>query len=78
MTGQCKCQTCVEGREFTRIIAQLPQSDKEWMENFRETQLNEQLDANVNECIINGTWPNSDEIIKSQRDKLIIKTEVTL
>ena len=69
MAGRCECKICVDGREFHRIISQFPAIDKTWMEKYYDDVCNEGLDANVNECIINGTWPNADDIIKFQREK---------
>ncbi len=65
----CNCKICVQGREFRRIVSQLPPLDQEWMDEFYEEYCNSGLDANVNEAIIDGTWPNADEIIKFAREK---------
>lgn len=60
----CNCKICVDGREYERIIAQLPTSDREWMEQYYEQCCNEGLDAGVNQAILDGTWPSAVEILE--------------
>lgn len=66
----CNCRVCIQSSEFHKIILQLPDADKEWMVKFYSMYCNEMVDANVNEAIIEGTWLNSDDIIKHRREHL--------
>lgn len=66
----CNCNVCVTEHQFFSIIAKLSLEDREWMETFYDNYCNEGMNANVNQCVIDGTWPNADDIIKNRREKL--------
>lgn len=68
----CECKGCIEGARFFKIIKQLPDEDKKWMEDFYEIIDHERLDANVDSCIIDGTWPTADEQILHRRSKVVV------
>ncbi len=68
----CECKGCIEMTRFFKIVKQLPDEDRKWMEELYETIDGERLDANVNQCIIEGTWPTADQIIAHERSKVIV------
>jgi hypothetical protein len=66
---KCECARCIEFKEFLRIISQLPDADRKWMETFYEDLDNARLDADVNAAIIDGSWHTADEQIRLRRQR---------
>lgn len=64
----CTCKLCIESHHFFDVISTLPNpEDRKWMEALYEKINYERFDANYNEAIIDGSWPNADDIIEQQR-----------
>jgi hypothetical protein len=55
-----------------RIISAIPApADREFMEQFYEQYCNEGMDANVNQAILDGSWPSAVE----QLEEALIKAK---
>lgn len=70
----CNCQICVTTRRYFSIIEQLPEADKKWMEMFYDQYGNEMMDANVNQAILDGSWPSAigqleEALTKAKRER---------
>ena len=48
-------------RKFFEIVAKLSEEDQIWMEKFYEKVEGQRIDANVNEAILDGSWPSAVE-----------------
>lgn len=72
MTEQhkCQCSVCIAAHRFFEIIKSLSPENQNWMETFYENHCNAMMDANVNQAIIDGAWPRSDDIIQLRRKNL--------
>lgn len=65
----CQCNTCKEAEKFFTIIKQLPEEDQKWMEDFYSNVDGERLDANVNEAILDGSWPSAIDQLEASLHK---------
>lgn len=76
--ASCECAVCVEGQKYRALINEICEKDpalgdrvKELHEAFIETQMN----RNYFRSLVNGDWPNADEVIKRKREYLRAKTK---
>lgn len=60
MNTECQCDLCIEHKQFASIISRLSlQEDIAWMQEFYNQVDCERLEANVNEAILDGSWPSA-------------------
>ena len=72
----CECKICVQGKEFSKYIKLM---EKEglygsgaitFFEDMYSDLCHTQLDLEVAESVIAGTWPHSSEVIAKARWKI--------
>jgi hypothetical protein len=70
----CECELCVRHQKETECRTALgfdswPEEAKKLIREQDCTIMNLEDDINYKDCIIDGSWPTADEIIKSSREK---------
>lgn len=53
---------------FVLRMQNIPEADRDWWEHIYEQLLHTELDRDWALSIIEGSWPDADEIIKNQRE----------
>lgn len=66
----CDCKLCVRNRLIDSQINLLPENQQAFFTDMFDLLLNTEMDLNHCEAIIDGSWPDSDEIIARKRDKV--------
>lgn len=67
----CDCRLCRYGREVQAHLNALPEKQAEFFEDMYMQLMTAELDRDVNQAVINGTWPSADEQIAWARAPLI-------
>lgn len=62
---RCECTICQNGRRIQTIANQLPEHDRKWLLDFYDAHLAMGLDLEVDEAILNGSWPSALEQLES-------------
>lgn len=65
----CDCKVCQYSREFEAELALLPEANRPFFEKLFENYSNKCSDLNHAEAILEGSWPESDEIIAGARKR---------
>jgi hypothetical protein len=63
----CRCKVCLYYEEFNDRIDLLPVEHQEFFRSMYDDMVHLQSKHNHQRAIINGSWPNADEIIKHKR-----------
>lgn len=64
----CQCQTCLGIRHLRECGVS---------EDFMERWLDDGMDSEVNKSILDGTWPNAVECLKTALERATMKLEET-
>ena len=69
----CECRVCVRHREYSKHITDIKDAGLDgalsFVEEMYDTLNNVELNNNVNQAIIEGSWPTADENIKCARER---------
>jgi len=63
----CDCNVCKFYRKFESHLEGLDEEKKEFFMDFYELYVETSVDKDYYECIVKGTWPDSDEVIANAR-----------
>jgi hypothetical protein len=71
----CDCKICTEWRAETKRREELgfdswPEEAQKLIRQLDDTIMNLEDDINYKDCIIDGSWPTADEIIKAKRENV--------
>jgi hypothetical protein len=73
--SSCKCAVCQAHRTFQEHLAQVPEHLKPYFEALYDIHVHTALDRDYYAAIVDGSWPDADELIKRIRDrKAAVKT----
>jgi hypothetical protein len=61
-TRDCNCETCQELSEFYANLQKIPEELRSYFEAIYISLAGQRLDNEVNNAILNGEWPGSEEI----------------
>ena len=65
----CNCKICHRHREFIRHLVSIGNDDAVvFFEGIYEDLTHAEMDRDVNQAIINGSWPSADERIEFARN----------
>lgn len=63
----CQCEICVRSRSFNDRIELIPIEHQEYFRAMYDQLLEAEMDRDYHKVIVDGTWPNADEVIKHIR-----------
>lgn len=67
----CNCRVCVYAREVQKHLNDLPKKHAEFFEDMYNQLVHTEMDRDVNQAIIDGTWPSADEQLAWARRPII-------
>jgi hypothetical protein len=65
----CHCSLCIRTREFREALEKLPASDRMFWTDIYSHLFHAEADRDYYKAIVEGSWPNADEIISKHRTK---------
>ena len=65
----CDCAICVRTRSFNTVVEALVPEHQEYFRAMYDQLLEVEHDRDYYRVIVDGTWPNADEVIKHIRSK---------
>jgi hypothetical protein len=65
----CDCKLCVRNKSVQLAIERLPDDRQQFFSDFFEYVIGVETDLGYYKAIVDGSWPNADEIIKYKRGK---------
>ena len=65
----CECEICVRSRSFNDVVEALPAEHQEYFRVMYDQLLEIEHERDYYKVIVDGTWPNADEVIKHIRSK---------
>lgn len=65
----CNCELCVRNRGISEEIERLPEANREYFRVLLDGLLETEADLDYYKAIVDGSWPDSDEIIARKRNK---------
>jgi len=68
----CRCKVCLYYEEFSSRIDLLPVEHQDFFHQMYDNTVHLQSKFNHLRAIIEGSWPNADEIIKRKREKYAV------
>lgn len=66
----CDCKICKRHSQFVIWLKLLPEESRPFAQKLFDTLNHTEDDLTYAMSIIDGTWPTSDDIIKSRREKI--------
>ena len=67
LTRQCNCRVCDRHDQFIKDLEKIPEEHRAFVQDLYDQLVDVEMDLNYYQCIVNGSWPNADEVIKSYR-----------
>ena len=65
----CECKICQRHKEFIKHLVHIDNADAVvFFQGIYEDLTHAELDRDVSQAIVNGTWPSSEEILSGFRD----------
>lgn len=69
--NQCQCQVCCFSRFVTKQLENIDdETTKLFFRNLYDLYIEAEMDKDYYKAIVDGKWPNADELIKKRREKL--------
>jgi hypothetical protein len=69
--SKCECQVCYFSRLVNAEIQKLEDPDAQnFFMNMYDMLVHAEMDKDYYKAIVDGQWPNADELIKKRREKL--------
>ena len=65
----CECAVCIRSREFDAQVQGVPVEHQEYFRAMYDQLMEIEMDRDYYRVIVDGTWPNADEVIKHIRSK---------
>ncbi len=66
---QCECAVCQRNRLFQQHLENVSSDSRYFFEQLYDAFLETEMDRDYYKVIVDGTWPNADEVIKHVRSK---------
>ena len=63
------CPVCQRTRKFREALERVPEKDKEFWSDIFSTLFHAESDRDYYHAIVEGSWPNADEVIARHRAK---------
>lgn len=65
----CDCDQCQFNKKYQDELDKLPPDAQAFFSDVYDQLAQAETDVSYYRCIVNGVWPNSDEIIAQARKK---------
>lgn len=65
----CDCRLCKRSREVRAALERIPEQEREFWSRLHEGLFETEADLEYYKAIVDGTWPNADEVIANHRKK---------
>ena len=73
----CNCEVCQYSRKVQENLEGLPEDKRKFFEDMYEILVHVEMDRDWYKCIIEGVWPNADDIIQRSRERRKKSDETT-
>jgi hypothetical protein len=68
--SKCQCDVCNYSRMVNEYIQKLEDpDDREFFLNMYDMLIHSEMDRDYYKAIVDGQWPNADELIQKRRNK---------
>lgn len=67
---KCECGVCKRNRLFQQHLENVSSESRQFFEQLYDAFLETEMDRDYYKVIVDGTWPNADEVIKHVRSKV--------
>lgn len=67
--SECECKLCARTRQFRLALEKIPEQEREFWSNLYNHLFDIEVDRDYYKAIVDGTWPNADQIIGHYRQK---------
>jgi len=64
----CACDACKKNDDVMERLQRLPEEERDFFEEMWLDNMHLQLDRDYYRAVIEGSWPNADDIIKHIRE----------
>lgn len=71
----CECNVCKYSRKVRHQLEQLAPEQREFFEGMYDTLINIEFDRDYSDAVIDGSWPEADEVIAKRRAMRKIRDE---
>ena len=65
----CNCEVCRRSRSFDERVDAVPIEHQQYFRDLYDSLLEIEMSRDYYKVIVDGTWPNADEVIKHIRAK---------
>lgn len=65
----CECKLCLRTRKFEEELDKIPAELREFWLKLYDDLNHAEMDRDYYKCIVDGSWPSSEEILASYRNK---------
>lgn len=63
----CNCKLCLRTQQFRLSLEKVPESEREFWSNIYSDLFHVEVDRDYYKAIVEGTWPDADQIINRHR-----------
>lgn len=75
--SECQCQVCCFSRFVGKQLEKIEDENaKLFFQNLYDLYIETEMDRDYYKAIIDGHWPQADEIIKNRREKLSSSSDI--
>ena len=68
--NQCQCQVCCFSRFVTKQLEKIDdETTRLFFRNLYDLYIEAEMDKDYYKAIVDGQWPNADELIQKRRNK---------
>lgn len=64
----CECELCVRTKKFRASLEKIPESERAFWTDLYDHLFHVEVDRDYYKSIVEGSWPNADEVISNYRD----------
>jgi hypothetical protein len=65
----CNCAICQRSQQFQEALKLVPETDKQFWKDLFSLLYDVEMDRDYYRAIVDGSWPNADEVIHQRRTK---------
>src|SRR5665213_1877607 len=59
----CSCQFCIDYKRFKQVLPLIPVEHREWFESIFDNLWHAQEELSYKKAVLDGSWPDSVEIL---------------
>jgi hypothetical protein len=65
----CECKLCIRTKKFRASLEKIPESEREFWIGLHDDLYHVEVDRDYYKSIVDGSWPNADEVISNNRSR---------